>query len=110
MTHFKLKPDIELDEIDVKAANEMLDELINVDYFGKISYDCFLLLEKFLHSIRKAAELQKIKEEVEKKVGSYEWRGRRCVCGHIANDHALCGTTICILENCKCELFKEGKR
>jgi catalase (peroxidase I) len=104
-----IKADIELDEQDFKAAKEMMDELINVDYFGKISYDCFVLLEKVLQTIRKAEENQKIKEGMKRKAGSYEWQSDRCVCGHTAHDHALMGTTLCILEGCRCELFKEKK-
>lgn len=106
----ELKVIVSLTPEEVKAADGLLAEMIGVDLFKHISYDSFLILEKFTEAVR--LEQNRIKQNqliAERLKNMQEWAENRCTaCKHQANDHALGGTGLCIRESCPCMKY-EGK-
>lgn len=99
---------VKLTKGELQASDQMLDELINVDFFSKLPYDTYRALEKFV-----LASQSEINRQVHDKIVNIrlkhmtDWQDERCAtCGHPANDHCAAGTGLCCQNGCsKCFQF-----
>lgn len=98
---------VTLTEEEIKAADTVLDEMLQADFFNTLSYDCFLLLEKLMGAIRAEVAVKKQNKLIADRLDNMkDWVNERCItCKHVGNDHALGGTGLCIRESCACMKF-----
>jgi hypothetical protein len=108
MADGKYQVTVEMSAEEMQAVQTLLDELIHVDFFSKLPYGCYSVLEKFIMATISEIDKEKTRKDIAARFDNVQsWAYDRCdECKHEAKEHALAGTGLCCREACQCMKFK----
>lgn len=97
----KISVSVELTTEQAAAAQTLLDDLININAFTTLSYDSFLLLERFTVAVN--TELEKKLRMMANKTIPEDVKCQTC--SHIRRWHSDMAEMVCCKESCNCMNF-----